>query len=59
MIESTWASPPACSREPRRLVDLDGFLLLAADPFSGLERVDDLLIAPSAPGLGVEPSATA
>ena len=40
-------------------VDLDGFLLLAADPFSGLERVDDLLMAPSAPGLGVEPSATA
>jgi L-alanine-DL-glutamate epimerase-like enolase superfamily enzyme len=40
-------------------VDLDGFLLLAADPFSGLERVDDLLMAPSAPGLGVEPSPVA
>ncbi|HUK77668.1 MAG TPA: enolase C-terminal domain-like protein [Thermoleophilia bacterium] len=39
-------------------VDLDGFLLLAADPFGGLERVGDLLMAPSAPGLGVEPSAT-
>jgi L-alanine-DL-glutamate epimerase-like enolase superfamily enzyme len=36
-------------------VDLDGFLLLATDPFSGLELRGDLLTAPDAPGLGVAP----
>ena len=36
-------------------VDLDGFLLLADDPFGGLEPEGDLLTAPDAPGLGVEP----
>ena len=36
-------------------VDLDGFLLLATDPFSGLEPRGDLLTAPDAPGLGVAP----
>jgi L-alanine-DL-glutamate epimerase-like enolase superfamily enzyme len=36
-------------------VDLDGFLLLADDPFRGLEPDGDLLTAPAAPGLGVAP----
>ena len=40
-------------------VDLDGFLLIAADPFSGLAQDGDLLMAPNAPGLGVEPSPVA
>jgi L-alanine-DL-glutamate epimerase-like enolase superfamily enzyme len=34
-------------------VDLDGFLLLEADPFSGIATDGDLLTAPDAPGLGV------
>jgi hypothetical protein len=34
-------------------VDLDGFLLLEADPFSGIATDGDLLTAPGAPGLGV------
>ena len=38
-------------------VDLDGFLLLADDPFSGLPRTGDTLTAPDAPGLGVTPVA--
>ena len=38
-------------------VDLDGFLLLAADPFAGIEADGDLLTAPDAPGLGVAPVA--
>ena len=37
-------------------VDLDGFLLLADDPFIGLEAKGDLLTAPDAPGLGVAPA---
>jgi L-alanine-DL-glutamate epimerase-like enolase superfamily enzyme len=37
-------------------VDLDGFLLLSADPFSGLAVSGDLLTAPDTPGLGVAPS---
>ena len=36
-------------------VDLDGFLLVAADPFSGIDVAGDLLTASDAPGLGVEP----
>jgi len=38
-------------------VDLDGFLLLADDPFSGLDAVGDLLMTSEAPGLGVAPAA--
>ena len=37
-------------------VDLDGALLLAADPFTGIEVEGDLLSAPEAPGLGVRPA---
>lgn len=39
-------------------VDLDGFLLIAADPFSGIATDGDLLMAPDAPGLGVAPVET-
>jgi L-Ala-D/L-Glu epimerase len=38
-------------------VDLDGALLLAADPFRGIEVDGDRLTASSAPGLGVTPLA--
>jgi L-Ala-D/L-Glu epimerase len=34
-------------------VDLDGFLLLSDDPFTGLPRTGDTLTAPDLPGLGV------
>ncbi|HMK91897.1 MAG TPA: peptide epimerase, partial [Thermoleophilia bacterium] len=36
-------------------VDLDGFLLLADDPFAGIEVDGDLLTASDEPGLGVAP----
>ncbi len=38
-------------------VDLDGALLLAADPFSGVAVDGDLLTASDEPGLGVQPAA--
>ncbi len=38
-------------------VDLDGALLLAADPFTGVEVAGDVLGASEAPGLGVVPAA--
>lgn len=37
-------------------VDLDGALLLAEDPFTGIQVDGDLLTAPDAPGLGVRPA---
>ncbi len=37
-------------------VDLDGALLLARDPFKGIEVDADVLRASEAPGLGVEPA---
>jgi L-alanine-DL-glutamate epimerase-like enolase superfamily enzyme len=37
-------------------VDLDGALLLAQDPFTGIEVDGDVLSAPEAPGLGVRPA---
>lgn len=37
-------------------VDLDGALLLAHDPFTGIEVEGDLLRASEAPGLGIEPA---
>jgi L-alanine-DL-glutamate epimerase-like enolase superfamily enzyme len=39
-------------------VDLDGALLLARDPFTGVEVEGDVLRASEAPGLGVEPADT-
>jgi L-Ala-D/L-Glu epimerase len=38
-------------------VDLDGNLLLASDPWPGLELVDGVQLPSTAPGLGVEPVA--
>jgi L-Ala-D/L-Glu epimerase len=40
-------------------VDLDGHLLLADDPFTGLTLRDGVLFPGDAPGLGVEPTAAA
>ena len=37
-------------------VDLDGALLLAADPFCGTQVDGDVLTASELPGLGVEPA---
>jgi L-Ala-D/L-Glu epimerase / N-acetyl-D-glutamate racemase len=37
-------------------VDLDGHLLLAERPFTGLEWVDGRVLPSRAPGLGVEPA---
>jgi L-alanine-DL-glutamate epimerase-like enolase superfamily enzyme len=37
-------------------VDLDGNLLLAHDPFHGVEFVDGVQLPPDLPGLGVAPS---
>jgi hypothetical protein len=37
-------------------VDLDGHLLLADRPFTGLELVDGRVLPGHAPGLGVEPT---
>ena len=38
-------------------VDLDGFLLLADDPFEGLHVENGRILLPDSPGLGVEPGA--
>jgi L-alanine-DL-glutamate epimerase-like enolase superfamily enzyme len=43
---------PLCDR-----VDLDGNLLLAEDPFAGVELVDGVQVPSTAPGLGVAPRA--
>jgi L-alanine-DL-glutamate epimerase-like enolase superfamily enzyme len=43
---------PLCDR-----VDLDGNLLLREDPFPGVELVDGVQVAATAPGLGVTPRA--
>jgi len=40
-------------------VDLDGFLLLADDPFEGLHVENGRILLPEVPGLGVEPVETA
>jgi L-alanine-DL-glutamate epimerase-like enolase superfamily enzyme len=37
-------------------VDLDGYLLLADEPFTGLELVDGTVLPSHGPGLGVEPA---
>jgi L-alanine-DL-glutamate epimerase-like enolase superfamily enzyme len=40
-------------------VDLDGNLLLAADPWPGVELADGVQVPPGAPGLGVRPAVPA
>jgi L-Ala-D/L-Glu epimerase len=57
MVESQLAVAPAAHiASLTDWVDLDGHLLLAEQPFTGLELRDGCVIAPDAPGLGVEPA---
>ena len=51
-IAAGCAVAPLCDR-----VDLDGNLLLAEDPFPGVELVDGVQVPSTAPGLGVSPRA--
>jgi L-alanine-DL-glutamate epimerase-like enolase superfamily enzyme len=54
MIESSLAVTAAAHLAPlAQYVDLDGPLLIHADPFTGLRYQSAHLILPSAPGLGV------
>jgi L-alanine-DL-glutamate epimerase-like enolase superfamily enzyme len=56
MIESSAGISPAAQISSLcDFVDLDGHLLLAEDPFEGLELVDGALVLSSEPGLGVAP----
>ncbi len=58
MIESQLGIAPAAQiASLADWVDLDGHLLLADQPFTGLELVDGRVLPPDAPGLGVEPAA--
>ncbi|MBN1528995.1 MAG: dipeptide epimerase [Thermoleophilaceae bacterium] len=57
MVESQLAVAPAAQiGSLADWVDLDGHLLLAEQPFEGLELRDGRVTAPDAPGLGVEPA---
>jgi L-Ala-D/L-Glu epimerase len=57
MVESQLAVAPAAHiGSLADWVDLDGHLLLAEQPFEGLELRDGRVLAPDAPGLGVEPA---
>lgn len=60
MIESTLGIAPAAHLSPLvDFVDLDGHLLLADDPYTGM-RLEDGRVLPSAePGLGVWPASSA
>jgi L-alanine-DL-glutamate epimerase-like enolase superfamily enzyme len=56
MIESSLAVTAAAHLSPLAdAADLDGNLLLDADPFVGATVVDGRLVLPDAPGLGVRP----
>ena len=58
MIESSLAVTAAAHLTPLvDLADLDGNLLLAEDPFAGVELEDGRLVLPDTPGLGVSPRA--
>ena len=58
MIESQLGIAPAAQiASLADWVDLDGHLLLADEPFTGLELVDGRVLPADAPGLGVEPAA--
>jgi L-alanine-DL-glutamate epimerase-like enolase superfamily enzyme len=58
MIESELGIAPAAQIASLfDWVDLDGHLLLADRPFSGLELVDGRVLPADAPGLGVKPTA--
>jgi L-alanine-DL-glutamate epimerase-like enolase superfamily enzyme len=56
MVESTLGIAPACPLASLcDHVDLDGNLLLAEDPWSGVELDDGVQLPSAAPGLGVRP----
>ena len=58
MLESGLGIAAACCVAPLcDRVDLDGNLLLAEDPFPGVELVDGVQVPSMAPGLGVSPRA--
>ncbi len=57
MVESQLAVAPAAHiGSLADWVDLDGHLLLAEQPFEGLELREGRVLAPDRPGLGVEPA---
>jgi L-Ala-D/L-Glu epimerase len=57
MVESQLAVAPAAHiASLADWVDLDGHLLLAEQPFTGLELRDGCVIPPDAPGVGLEPA---
>jgi L-Ala-D/L-Glu epimerase / N-acetyl-D-glutamate racemase len=57
MVESQLAVAPAAQiASLADWVDLDGHLLLAEQPFAGLELVDGRVLPSDAPGLGVRPA---
>jgi L-alanine-DL-glutamate epimerase-like enolase superfamily enzyme len=57
MVESQLAVAPAAHISSLAdWVDLDGHLLLAEQPYLGLELHDSRVVPPEAPGLGVEPA---
>jgi L-alanine-DL-glutamate epimerase-like enolase superfamily enzyme len=60
MVESGLAIAPACPVASLcDHVDLDGNLLLAEDPWQGVELVDGVQLPSERPGLGVAPRASA
>jgi L-alanine-DL-glutamate epimerase-like enolase superfamily enzyme len=57
MVESGLSIAPACPIAALcDHVDLDGNLLLASDPWPGVELVDGVQLPSTRPGLGVEPA---
>jgi L-Ala-D/L-Glu epimerase len=59
MIESELGIAPAAQIASLfDWVDLDGHLLLADRPYTGLELRDGRVLPSDAPGLGVEPAAS-
>lgn len=59
MIESSLAITAAAHLSPLAdYADLDGALLLAADPYVGVQVANGKLILPERPGLGVQPRAS-
>ncbi|MES2706000.1 MAG: dipeptide epimerase [Verrucomicrobiota bacterium] len=57
MIESSCGISAAAHLSPAvDFTDLDGHLLLASDPFSGLRLEDGRVLTSGRPGLGVEPA---
>jgi L-Ala-D/L-Glu epimerase len=58
MVESQLGVAPAAQiASLAEWVDLDGHLLLAEEPFRGLQLEDGCVLPSHGPGLGVEPAA--